>query len=61
MPKKIDFLLNETELLQIRKAISKDNRPKVALRATAIHLLHQGQKVVDVAQTMAVSTITIYK
>jgi transposase len=61
MPKKKDYHLKETELSQIREAIRKDKRPKVAQRATAIHMLHQGQKVADVAQTMAVSTITIYK
>ena len=61
MPKKKDYHLNDTELLQIREAIRKDKRPKVAQRATAIHMLHQGQKVADVAQAMAVSTITIYK
>jgi hypothetical protein len=52
MPKKKDYHLNETELSQIREAIRKDKRPKVAQRATAIHMLHQGQKAVDVAQTM---------
>jgi len=61
MPKKKDYHLSDTELLQIREVIRKDKRPKVAQRATAIHMLHQGQKVADVAQTMAVSTITIYK
>lgn len=61
MPKKKDYHLNETELSQIREAIRKDKRPKVVQRATAIHMLHQGQKAVDVGQTMAVSTITIYK
>lgn len=31
MPKKKDYHLSDTELLQIREAIRKDKRPKVAL------------------------------
>jgi transposase len=61
MPKKKDFHLNEIEHSQIKEAIRKDKRPKVAQRATAIHMLHQRHKVSNVAQTMAVSTVTIYK
>jgi len=61
MAKKKDFHLNEIELSQIREAIRNDKRPKVAQRATAVHMLHQEQRVANVAQMMAVSTITIYK
>ena len=61
MPKKIDFHLNETELLQIREALRKDRRPGVQPRATAIHMLHQGRKVAAVAEHLAVSQVSIYK
>ncbi len=61
MPKKINFHLNETELSQIREALRKDKRPEVRLRATGIHLLHQGHKAAEVAETLAVSNVTVYK
>lgn len=60
MPKKLDFQLTETELLQVTEAIRKDKRPEVRQRATAIRLLGLGQKPAEVAESLAAQPPTIY-
>jgi transposase len=60
MPKKYDFKLTESELLQIAKAIHTDIRPEVQKHAKAIQLLSSGQKPGDVAERFAVQPVTIY-
>jgi transposase len=60
MPKKLDFKITETELLQVTEAIRKDKRPEVRQRATAIRLLGIGQKPEEVAVNLAVQPPTIY-
>jgi transposase len=60
MPKKINYQLNEKELKIIKTAMTRDKRPEVRQRATAIHLLHLGQKPEQVAETLAVKVGSIY-
>jgi transposase len=61
MPKQLDYTLTKDELGIVRKAITSDKRPEVRHRATALHLLHQGRKPLEVAQTLAVTQGSIYK
>jgi transposase len=61
MPKQINYQLNADELATIRRAIVRDKRAEVRHRATAIHLLHQGHKPHEVAETLAVTLGSIYK
>jgi transposase len=61
MPKRLNYTLTEDELTMVRQAISSDKRPAVRHRATALHLLHQGMKPQEVADTVAVSPGSIYK
>jgi transposase len=61
MPKQINYQLNADELATIRRAIARDKRAEVRHRATAIHLLHQGKKPQEVADTLAVTLGSIYK
>ncbi len=61
MPKKIDYQLSEEELSIVRRAIVSDRRPEVRHRATAIHLLHQGNPKSGVAKMLAVGVSTVYK
>ena len=60
MPKKLDFQLSETELLQVTEAIRKDKRPEVRQRATAIRLLALGQKPAEVAESLTVQPTSVY-
>lgn len=60
MPKKLDFQLTETELLQLTEAVRKDKRPEVRQRATAIRLLALGQKPAGVVKSLATQPPTIY-
>lgn len=60
MPKKLDFQISETELLQVTEAIRKDKRPEVRLRATAIRQLALGHRPAEVAENLAVQPTTIY-
>lgn len=52
--------LNQKELAQLEQAIRTDKRPEVRQRATAIRLLHLGQRAEEVAQVLAVSPATVY-
>ena len=61
MPKQINYQLNADDLATIRRAIARDKRAEVRQRATAIHLLHQGKKPQEVADTLAVTMGSIYK
>lgn len=60
MPKKLNFELNETELVQITKASRKNKRPEVRQRAQAIRMLASGQKPAQVAESLDVHPATIY-
>jgi transposase len=60
MTKRLKFELSDQELSQITEAIRSDNRAEVRQRATAIHLLHLEHKPGEVAESLAVSRVTIY-
>jgi transposase len=57
---KRNYKLNEEELAQIEQAMRKAGRVEVRQRATAIHMLHSGEKPGRVAELMAVGIATIY-
>ncbi len=61
MPKQINYQLSAEELIQIQRAIAREQRVNVRQRAAAIHLLHQGKKPEEIASTLAVSVGSIYK
>jgi transposase len=61
MPKRLNYTLTADELLIVRRAIGHDKRPEIRQRATALHMLHQGVKPEDIAETLAVSLGSIYK
>jgi transposase len=54
------YKLNNNELAQIEQAMRRDKRTEVRQRATAIHMLHSGEKPGKVAELMAVGIATIY-
>lgn len=60
MPKQIDFTLNETELSTIEESLKRSKSARVVKRATAIRMLHLGQKPEQVSQVLSVSLATIY-
>jgi len=60
MPKHKDFTLTDEQVHELRQAIKSDKRPRVVRRATAVHLLHQGHMVADVAETVSASKPIIY-
>jgi len=60
MPRKTNYQLSETELSQLKEAIRKDPRPEVRQRATAIHMLHLGNKPAEVSEQLMVSKPSIY-
>ncbi len=60
MPKTLDFILSETELNQIAKAVRSDKRPEVRQRAMGLRLLHEGTPPKEVAKLMSVSQPTVY-
>ena len=61
MPKQLNYALTADALLVVRRAIGHDKRPEIRQRATALHMLHQGTKPQDVADTLVVSLFSIYK
>lgn len=61
MPKQINFKLTVDQLAELGEASKHDKRAEVRQRATAIRLLSRGEKPVQVAVVMAVSTVSIYK
>jgi transposase len=60
MPRKIDFTLTDAQVTALTKAIKHDKRPQVVRRATAVHLLHQGHPVADVATMVSASQPILY-
>ena len=60
MPKQLNYQLNEKELKEIEAAQRSGKGPQVRVRATGIHLLHQGKKPAEVAELLNVSPATIY-
>lgn len=61
MPKQIDFELNEIELSIIEESLNKSERGRVVKRATALRMLHLGQKPQQVADVLSVSLPTVYE
>jgi transposase len=61
MPKQINYTLTPDELAIVRQAMTKDKRPEVRHRSTALQLLHLGMKPEAVAATLGVSLGSIYK
>lgn len=57
---KKEFVLTPEKLKDIEKAIRKDKRPEVRLRALVIRLLHLGYKPQEIARQFMVSVPTIY-
>lgn len=60
MPKRKDFTLTDAQVEVLTEAVKQNKRPEVVRRATAVHLLHQGHRVADVAQSLSVSKPIIY-
>mgnify|MGYP001091483382 CR=1 FL=1 len=60
MAKRKDFTLTDEQVKKLTRAIRRDKRPEVVRRATAVHLLHQGHRVADVAKTLSASKPIIY-
>jgi transposase len=60
MPKQINFRLNNTELSTIEVSLRRSESAREVKRATAIRMLHLGQKPEQVAKVLAVSLPTIY-
>ena len=60
MPKQIDFRLNRTELSIIEESLKRSESARVVKRATAIRMLHLGQKPEQVSEILSVSLPTIY-
>ena len=60
MPKRKDFTLTNEQVKELTEAIKRDKRPEVVRRGTAVHLLHQGQRVTEVADGMSASRPIIY-
>jgi transposase len=57
----INFKLSSEELREIEQAVKHASQPEVRHRATAIHLLHKGQRPEEVAGVMAVKPTTVYQ
>ena len=60
MAKKINYTLTPSELDGIKQAQRNSPSPQVRQRATAIHLLHLGNKPQQVAEVLNVTRSTIY-
>jgi transposase len=60
MPKQQDFTLTDEQVKALAKAIKRDKRPGVVRRATAIHLLHLGHRVAEVAEIISASRPILY-
>jgi transposase len=60
MPRTLTFQLDKSEQDALALAMKRDKRPEVRQRATAVRLLAQGEKPKAVAETMAVSEVSIY-
>ncbi len=60
MPKARDYRLKKRELEAIVNAIRHDERPEVRQRCIAIHLLHLGNKVEEIAEMQSISVPSVY-
>ena len=60
MPKTLKFMLTESDLEIVVRAVKSDKRPEVRQRAMGLRLLHEGQTPKEVAELMAVSQPTVY-
>ena len=60
MSKRLNYTLNEEQLGELEQAITSSPYPEVRQRAIAIRLLHLGQQPEQVAQTVLVTSNTIY-
>jgi transposase len=60
MPTRKEFTLSDEQAKALAKAIKEDKRPRLVQRATAVHLLHRGLAVADVAQIVGASRPIIY-
>jgi transposase len=60
MRKQQDFTLTDEQAKALAKAIQQDKRATVVRRATAVHLLHLGHRVADVAKIVSASRPIIY-
>jgi transposase len=61
MPKQIDFKLNETELSIIEESLKQSGSARIVKRATALRMLHLGQRPQEVADVLSVSLPTVYE
>jgi transposase len=61
MPKRLNFQLNEEQVMQVEQAKRKDKRAEVRQRATAVHLLHLGHEPAAVGQMVSVTVQAIYQ
>jgi len=60
MSRRIDYTLTETQLGELEQAINSSSYPEVRQRAIAVRMLHLGQHPEQVAQTVMVTSNTIY-
>jgi transposase len=60
MSQRIDYNLTETQLAELEQAIHSSPYPEVRQRAIAVRMLHLGQHPEQVAQTVMVTSNTIY-
>lgn len=60
MSRRVNFHLNETECVEIEKAMNHSPLPEVRQRATAIRLLHLGHSPEGVAEMLAVAPSSIW-
>ena len=61
MPKQINFRLNDAELSTIEESLKRPENARVVKRATAIRMLHLGQKPEQISEVLSVSLPTIYE
>lgn len=60
MPKTIDFILSDIELLQIEQIIKTSKNSRLVKRATGIRMLHFGHNSYEIGQVLSVSAPTVY-
>lgn len=60
MSRRIDFMLTEAQLAELEQAINTSPYPEVRQRAIAVRMLPLGQHPEQVAQTVMVTSNTIY-
>ena len=60
MSRQINFTLNQEELAAVEEAMHHSPRAKVRQRATAIRMLHLGNKPETVAELLAIAPSTIW-